>query len=87
MSRGKAKAGVLWGGSCLVVLQLGGFMQSSQQYPHGYTQQGRPEALFPSMKLRVQHPDKGRGASVDRMLGAGISGDPVLLLVGMRTDT
>ena len=79
MSRGKAKAGVLWGGSCLVVLQLGGFMQN--------TQQGRPEALFPSMKLRVQHPDKGRGASVDRMLGAGISGDPVLLLVGMRTDT
>lgn len=47
------------GGSCLVVLQPGAFMRSSQQYPHGYTQQGRPEALFPSMKLRVQHPGHG----------------------------
>ena len=47
------------GGSCLVVLQPGAFMGSSQQYPHGYTQQGHPGALFPSMKLGVQHPGHG----------------------------
>ena len=87
MSRRKAKAGVLWGEAAWLSCSRGPSWGAVSSTLMGTLSKATLGLCSQAWSSESNTQDTGRGAGVDRTLVAGISGDWVLLLVGMRTDT